>query len=80
MVEAGEVWCAEVVCLVERDGGDRWIEPGSEWDLAHDRADPTGKAWLGPAHARCNRSEGQAHKTRLERGEVEPAGSLWWRP
>ena len=46
--------CHERLCLY----GDRTIPTGADrraWDLAHDRA--TG-AILGPAHRRCNRSEG----------------------
>jgi hypothetical protein len=54
-VDAGEADCTEIVCLEERDGHTRWIEPGTSWALAHDRA--TG-GYLGPAHARCNNSEG----------------------
>jgi hypothetical protein len=50
IVERGQAWCAEFYCLEP----DRWIEPGSAWDLAHD-LDGT---YLGAAHARCNRSEG----------------------
>ncbi|MGH3536556.1 MAG: hypothetical protein ACRDQG_17835 [Pseudonocardiaceae bacterium] len=51
VVERGEGWCAELVCLMPT----RWIIPGSRWDLAHDRR--TG-GYLGPAHAICNRAEG----------------------
>jgi hypothetical protein len=51
IVNAGDAWCSEPVCLMR----DRWIRPGSPWDLAHDR--DTG-GYRGPAHARCNRSEG----------------------
>ena len=56
VVDQGDAWCAEVICLVERDGGDRWIPPGTEWHLAHDRNVPG--TYRGPAHARCNLSEG----------------------
>ena len=59
VVEAGEAYCAEPICLVERDGGSRWIEPWSEWHLAHDRTRPG--EYHGPAHARCNESEGGRH-------------------
>lgn len=51
-VDAGRAYCAELICLMP----DRWIAPGSEWDAAHDRENPG--QYLGPAHARCNRSEG----------------------
>lgn len=56
-VEAGEAWCAEVICLEP----DRWIEPGTPWDLAHNR--DTG-GYLGPAHERCNRAEGARYRNR----------------
>ena len=54
-IDNGEAQCAEPICLQARDGHGRRINPGEPWDLAHDRA--TGD-WRGPAHARCNRSEG----------------------
>ena len=54
-IDNGEAQCAEPICLQARDGHGRRINPGDAWDLAHDRA--TGD-WRGPAHARCNRSEG----------------------
>lgn len=51
-VEAGKAWCCERICLYRS----RWIKPGTPWDLAHDRRFPG--AYLGPAHAKCNRAEG----------------------
>jgi len=57
IVNAGDAHCTELVCLEELDGHTRWIQPGTPWDLAHDRAAGPGR-YLGPAHARCNRSEG----------------------
>jgi len=51
MVAAGRAQCSEVVCVMPT----RWIAPGMAWDLAHG---PTRDTYLGPAHARCNRSEG----------------------
>lgn len=62
VVEAGDAWCAEPLCLEERDGRGRWIQPGSPWDVAHDT---TGTVYLGPAHARCNRSEGATRGNRM---------------
>lgn len=53
-VDAGEAHCSEIVCLEEEDGRTRWIPPGTPWDLAHDGPD----TYRGPAHERCNRSEG----------------------
>jgi hypothetical protein len=66
-VEAGETECAEPICLELLDGRDRWIEPGTDWDLAHDRDNGPG-AYLGPAHARCNRSEGARWRDRIGGG------------
>lgn len=60
-VDAGLAHCAEPVCLMP----ERWIQPGAAWDLAHDREATrlTGTAtYRGPAHARCNRSEGARHQ------------------
>jgi hypothetical protein len=51
VVARGEAECAEPVCLFE----ERWIVPGSPWDMAHDRDNG---GYRGPAHRRCNRSEG----------------------
>lgn len=53
LVEAGLASCTEPVCLMD----DRWIEQGTPWDLAHDRDAGPG-CYHGPAHRRCNRSEG----------------------
>lgn len=63
LVDAGDAWCAEIVCLMP----DRWIEPGTAWDLCHDRE--TG-GYLGPGHQGCNRAEGgrEKHKRKRERG------------
>ena len=54
-VDAGQAWCTELVCLMDS----RWIPPGTPWDLAHDRANG---GYLGPAHRRCNRSEGARYR------------------
>src|SRR5690348_3032271 len=58
-VDAGHAYCAEPRCLQAEDGYGRWIEPGTPWDLAHNRA--TGD-YHGPAHARCNRSEAATYR------------------
>lgn len=57
-IDNGDGWCNEPICLEEREGRGRWINPATPWDLAHDRT--TGQ-WRGPAHARCNRAEGARH-------------------
>ena len=62
LVDSGKGWCCEVICLVEQDGGTRWIPPHSPMDAAHDRTDPHGRRYLGPAHRRCNRAEGARFK------------------
>lgn len=54
IVAAGHAYCAEPICLEERDGRTRWITPGTPWHVSHD---PTGTAYLGPSHQRCNTSE-----------------------
>lgn len=55
IVNEGRAYCAEIVCLEERDGRTRWISPGSRWASAHD---PTGTHYVGISHGRCNESEG----------------------
>jgi hypothetical protein len=51
IVDAGDAYCQATICLMD----DRWIPPGTTWDLGH-TTDRT--AWTGPEHTRCNRSEG----------------------
>jgi hypothetical protein len=63
VVERGDGWCTEVICLNPHG---RWIPPGTPWDLAHD----IDGSYLGPAHARCNRSEGARRGNRRR--------SRWW--
>mgnify|MGYP000877122639 CR=1 FL=1 len=65
--QARDEWltCVETVCLMET----RDIAPTDRADVAHDE---TGTVILGPAHARCNRSEGA---TRMHR---DRAGMVRW--
>ena len=65
-VDAGRAYGAELVCLEP----DRWIQPGTDWDLAHDRE--TG-GYLGPAHTGCNRAEG----ARFALGKTHPDMTRW---
>jgi hypothetical protein len=66
-VNRGGVACADPWC-------GRPIEPGDPWDLGHDPMDRT--RWIGPMHARCNRS------TALERrlAGVGKRGFRWGNP
>lgn len=50
VVAAGNAQCSEPVCLMRS----RWIYPNERWHLSHD---PTGTAYLGPSHRRCNEAE-----------------------
>jgi hypothetical protein len=50
IVDSGHGWCTEPICLMPT----RYIPPGSPVDAAHDGPD----AYRGPAHPKCNRSEG----------------------
>jgi len=74
IVERGEGCCSEEICLE----ASRWIRPGTVWDLAHDRRNG---GYLGPAHGRCNRSEGArfrwATTVRAEPGP-EPKHPAGW--
>ncbi len=63
-VEAGHASCTEIICLMPN----RWIQPGTPWDLAHDRASG---GYLGPAHSRCNRAEGA--RWRHAKAKMTPA-------
>lgn len=51
LVDAGDGWCAEPICLMDT----RYIPPGSKIHACHD---PTGTYYIGPGHPRCNTSEG----------------------
>lgn len=75
IVDAGQAHCTETICLEERDGRTRWIEPGTPWHLAH--ADGQ-QGYRGPAHERCNTSEG-ATRGNAARSD-EPTPTLWWQP
>lgn len=55
LVDRGEVECHARVCFMP----DRWIQPGTPWDLGH-TPDRTG--WTGPEHRYCNRKEPQLRK------------------
>ena len=57
IVAAGRASCHAGRCLY----GNRWIPPGTPWDLGHN-VERT--AWTGPEHARCNRAEGAARGNR----------------
>lgn len=59
-VDAGQAYCAEIVCLMRS----RWIKPGTPWDMAHDRLHG---GYHGPAHAKCNRAEGGRYGRRKAR-------------
>lgn len=61
VVALGNGWCCEPICLMPS----RYIEPGTAWDVGHDT---TGTQYIGPCHARCNRSEGATRGNR-NRGE-----------
>lgn len=54
-VQAGNGYCTEPECLMPN----RWIPPDTPWDLAHNRN--TG-GYHGPAHPKCNRTEGALHQ------------------
>lgn len=57
IVDRGEGWCCEPVCLEPS----RFIPPGARFDVSHD---PSGLVYLGASHPRCNRSEGAARGNR----------------
>lgn len=68
IVEAGDGWCAEVVCLEET----RWIDPAEEWELAHT---PDRTSYRGPAHWICNRTEPRLRDDEPEPDLVEASGT-----
>ena len=69
-VARGQGWCSETICLK----GSRYIDPSEPWHLAHT---PDGSAYLGPAHAECNTSEGA---TRGNAQRVTPSQSPVFKP
>jgi hypothetical protein len=71
-VNAGQAWCQEIICLMR----DRWIPPGTPWDLAHA---PGQDGYLGAAHQRCNRSAGGKQGNRSpKRRSRRVSGSRQW--
>jgi hypothetical protein len=62
VVEAGQAACQAEVCLMP----DRRIIPGSPWDLGHK---PGKMGYRGPEHRLCNRHEGQAISTAIQRAK-----------
>lgn len=71
-VDAGKAWCAEPICELPT----RWIQPGTPWDMAHDRANPG--HYLGPAHQHCNRVEGIRWRHARRRRNTKPWHSRNW--
>jgi hypothetical protein len=71
IVQAGEAYCAEPICL----HANRWIAPDAEWHLAHNR--DTG-GYRGPAHARCNTSEGARYRNHIQDPVPVPLGPKGW--
>lgn len=67
-VATGTIQCAEVLCLY----ADRRIRAGQAWDLAHTE---DGADYRGPAHAKCNRSEG-ARRRQAALGRGAPPTTL----
>lgn len=59
LIESGQGWCAQPVCVM----ADRWIPPGADFDTAHD---DSGTVILGPAHTKCNRSDGGKRRWRAK--------------
>ena len=71
LVAQGGVECCELVCLKSS----RLINPDEPWHLAHT---PDGDAYLGPAHAECNTSEGarRGNRTRISPSQSQIEGSI----
>jgi hypothetical protein len=76
IVNDGHAYCAEIICLEDNNGNGRWIEPGTEWHLAHDTNQ---QGYRGPAHARCNISEA-SKRMHATRAAQKPTTTRWWRP
>jgi len=76
IVNAGQAQCTETICLEERDGRTRWIKPGTPWHLAHGDGQ---QGYRGPAHERCNTSEG-ATRGNAARSPSTKTATLWWQP
>lgn len=70
LVDAGQAMCTEIICVMS----DRWIAPGTPWDLAHDRASG---GYLGPAHRTCNRVEGGRWRHAKKRAPETPSPNRW---
>lgn len=67
-IKAGEGWCVEPVCMIEREGGSRFIAPTTPragWHVPHNEDGLTYRD--GPAHARCNTADGGRRRHNDER-------------
>lgn len=53
----GGAWCQATVCRMPT----RWIQVGEPWDLGHDDGQ---RAWRGPEHRTCNRTDGAIKSNR----------------
>lgn len=78
VVEAGEAYCSEPVCLMPS----RWIPPWTPSRMWHVSHDPTGTVWLGPSHRRCNLAEAarRGNKQRARKRKPrdrEPTAGRW---
>lgn len=72
IVNAGNAYCVEPICLIELEDGTRWIPPDSDWDVPHNQDGTTYRG--GAAHSRCNRSEGAY---RRQHGGPPPPPRRW---
>jgi hypothetical protein len=81
VVQAGQAYCCEPVCVNPPEKGGRWIPPDvpgrpTGWHLAHT---DDGLAYKGPAHAGCNLSEaGRRGNPKTRPSRTTPRRS--WRP
>ena len=67
------LWCNETECKHPT----RDIAPWQPAHVAHDHTDPTGQRILGPAHRRCNTSEGATRRHRTARLKNSTTTRQW---
>lgn len=76
VIEAGEAYCAERVCVM----ASRWIPPSwartQLWHLCHDKASGL---TIGPGHRRCNLAERnrRVRNGRPKRPKPSPTAGRW---
>ncbi len=70
IVDAGNGWCSERVCLMPT----RWLDPAEPFDLAHDHVNG---GYLGPAHFAATGRRAPPRGNRARHRGTPPPPKRW---